>query len=373
MRSALRVLPKHRLCPRLPLPRSYATLNPNTPPPTTAYQVFDEPSKDLQRSRAIIRLRELQTAKGSDDPASQGDSQISAEDGLRVVDYLREEVSERLAERIEDLRVPPSSIMELSAHAGQLTQILQDVLADEVPGEGQDDGKGKGRRQWWMVESSKEALYRDHDSCFISPPERIQASPSDFLSHPKIAPLKEQVEAVVSSGGLQWVGDIVGGLTQVRHVLKPDGVFVGAVFGGDTLFEMRTSLQLAEQEIRGGIANRVSPMINPTDAPSLMNRAGFTSVTVDVEDLTINYPSMWELMADLRDMGESNAILGRRAAIGRDVLVAASSIYQELFGNEDGTVPATFSIIFLIGWKPGPNQPQPSKRGSGQSSLQDVL
>ncbi|ODN89211.1 hypothetical protein L198_06534 [Cryptococcus wingfieldii CBS 7118] len=361
MRSALRVLPKRRLSPRLPQPRFYATLNPNTPPPTAAYQVFDEPSKDLQRSRAIIRLRELQAAKAKAEPA-QGDSQISDEDGLRVVDYLREEVSERLAERIGDLRVPPSSIMELSAHAGQLTQILQDVLADEVPGQGQNEGQGR-----------QEALYRDQDSCFISPPERIQASPSDLLAHPEIEPLKEQVEAVVSSGGLQWVGDIVGGLTQVRHLLKPDGVFVGAVFGGDTLFEMRTSLQLAEQEIRGGIANRVSPMINPTDAPSLMNRAGFTSVTVDVEDLTINYPSMWELMADLRDMGESNAILGRRATIGRDVLVAASSIYQELFGNEDGTVPATFSIIFLIGWKPGPNQPKPSKRGSGQSALQDVL
>ncbi|ODN99215.1 hypothetical protein I350_07374 [Cryptococcus amylolentus CBS 6273] len=348
MRSALRVLPKRRLCPRLPQPRFYATLNPHTPPPTAAYQVFDEPSKDLQRSRAIIRLRELEAAKANAEPGP-GDLQVSVEDGLRVVDYLREEVSERLAERIEDLKVPPSSIMELSAHAGQLTQILQDVLADEVPGQGQHESQGR------------------------PPPERIQASPSNLLAHPEIEPLKEQVEAVVSSGGLQWVGDIVGGLTQVRHLLKPDGVFVGAVFGGDTLFEMRTSLQLAEQEIRGGIANRVSPMINPTDAPSLMNRAGFSSVTVDVEDLTINYPSMWELMADLRDMGESNAILGRRATIGRDVLVAASSIYQELFGNEDGTVPATFSIIFLIGWKPGPNQPKPSKRGSGQSALQDVL
>jgi len=144
----------------------------------------------------------------------------------------------------------------------------------------------------------------------------------------------------VSGSGLHWVGDIVGAFTQIKHLLKPDGVFIGAVLGGDTLFELRTSLQLAEQERRGGIANRVSPMISelirlegeltedPTDAPSLLNRAGFTLTTVDTDDLTINYPSMWELMADLRDMGESNAILGRRSQVSRDVLLAAEAIYK---------------------------------------------
>ncbi|WVO24724.1 uncharacterized protein IAS62_006094 [Cryptococcus decagattii] len=363
MRPVLRILPRLRPFRVLPA-RTYATLNPHTPPPTSPYQVFDEPSKDLQRSRAIIRLRELQ--------AQSENGSAEEEDGLRVVDYLREEVADRLAERMEDLKVPPSSILELSSHAGQLTQVLQEVLADEVP-IGTEQTGVEGRRKWWIVDSSQEALWRDDDSYFITPPTRIQASASDFLKHPEVGPLKEQVEAVVSAGGLHWVGDIVGGLTQVRHLLKPDGVFVAAVFGGDTIFELRTSLQLAEQERRGGIANRVSPMISSTDAPSLLNRAGFTSITVDVEDITVNYPSMWELIADLRDMGESNAILGRRTAVGRDVLIAASSIYQEMYGNEDGSIPATFSIIFLIGWKPGPNQPQPSKRGSGETNLKDVL
>lgn len=150
-------------------------------------------------------------------------------------------------------------------------------------------------------------------------------------------------------------------------------MFIGAVLGGDTLFELRTSLQLAEQERRGGIANRVSPMIDPKDAPSLLNRAGFTLTTVDTDELTINYPSIWELMADLRDMGESNAILGRRTHISRDVLLAADAIYKELYGNADGTVPATFQIIFFIGWKPAPTQPQPLARGSAKASLKDVL
>ncbi|KIR26422.1 hypothetical protein I307_04425 [Cryptococcus deuterogattii 99/473] len=294
MRPVLRIIPRFHPFRVLPA-RTYATLNPHTPPPTSPYQVFDEPSKDLQRSRAIIRLRELQ--------AQSENKSAEEEDGLRV-----------------DLKVPPSSILELSSHAGQLTQVLQEVLADEVPTTTEQTGV-EGRRKWWIVDSSREALWRDDDSYFITPPTRIQASASDFLKHPEVGPLKEQVEAVVSAGGLHWVGDIV----------------------------------------------------DSTDAPSLLNRAGFTSITVDVEDITVNYPSMWELIADLRDMGESNAILGRRTAVGRDVLIAASSIYQEMYGNEDGSIPATFSIIFLIGWKPGPNQPQPSKRGSGETSLKDVL
>ncbi|WWC91839.1 uncharacterized protein L201_006786 [Kwoniella dendrophila CBS 6074] len=352
--------------PRALVARSYATLSPHTPPPTKPYEVFDEPSKGRQKDRAIVRLRE-------EGESFKSRSAENDEDPVKVVDYLREEISERLAERIEDLRVPPASILELAAHSGQLTQILQEVIPDEVPSTSEKQDQQTERRKWWIVESSKEALHRDEDSMFASPPTRIQASASRLLEHPEIEKIREKVEAVVSSGGLHWVGDIVGALTQIRHLLKPDGVFVGAVLGGDTLFELRTSLQLAEQERRGGIANRVSPMINPTDAPSLLNRAGFTLTTIDVEDMIINYPSIWELMSDLRDMGESNAILGRRAHVSRDVLLSADAIYKELYGNEDGSVPATFQIIFLIGWKPGPNQPQALERGSATTSLKDVL
>ncbi|KAK4687799.1 NADH dehydrogenase [ubiquinone] 1 alpha subcomplex assembly factor 5, partial [Tremellales sp. Uapishka_1] len=332
--------------------RSYASLSPHTPAPTQPYQIFDEGSKLRQRDRAILRLKERGEKDGE-------------------VGYLREEIAERLAERIEDLRIPPSSILDLSSHTGTLTKILQETLGDEITST--DGVVTQGKRKWWMVDGSEGALHRDGDAEFTYPPTRIQTTASDLLSHPEIQQITDKVEAVVSASGLHWVGDIVGALTQIKHVLQPNGVFVGAVLGGDTLFELRTSLQLAEQERRGGIANRVSPMIEPTDAPSLLNRAGFTLTTIDVEDLVINYPSVWELMSDLRDMGESNAILGRKAAVGRDVLLAAEGIYKELYGNEDGSVPATFSIIFMIGWKPGPNQPQPLERGSGKTNLKDVL
>ncbi|ORY35649.1 hypothetical protein BCR39DRAFT_511310 [Naematelia encephala] len=343
----------------LPLCRSYATLSPTTPPPQAAYQVFDEPSKATQRDRAIARIR-------------QHSASSTAED-LGVVDYLREEIAERLIERVEDLRVPPTSILDLSGHAGQLTRAMQEVLGEGISEEGIDtENEQIGKRDYRIVEPSGAALHRDPDDSFLAPIKRIQASPSELLAHPHIASLRDTVDCVVSGGGLHWVGDIVGCLTQIRHLLKQDGVFIGAVLGGDTLFELRTSLQLAEQERRGGIANRVSPMITPTDAPSLLNRAGFTLTTVDVEDLTVQYPSIWELMGDLRDMGESNAILGRRAQVSRDVLIAADAIYRELYGNEEG-IPATFQIVWMIGWKPGPTEPKPLERGSAKTSLKDVL
>jgi NADH dehydrogenase [ubiquinone] 1 alpha subcomplex assembly factor 5 len=130
--------------------------------------------------------------------------------------------------------------------------------------------------------------------------------------------------------------------------LKPDGLFLGALFGGDTLFELRTSLQIAEVEREGGISPRVSPMTTTGDISNLMGRAGFNILTVDVEEVKVSYPSMWELMDDLRDMGEANAIVDRRHFVHRDTLVAAAAIYKELHGQEDGTVPATFQVINMV-------------------------
>jgi len=106
---------------------------------------------------------------------------------------------------------------------------------------------------------------------------------------------------------------------------------------------------------------------------NLLGRAGFTLLTVDVDEVKVAYPSMWELMEDLRDMGESNAVIGRRNHIHRDTLAAASAIYKELHGHEDGTVPATFQVIYVIGWKPSPKQPKPLERGTGKTNLKDVL
>lgn len=146
------------------------------------------------------------------------------------------------------------------------------------------------------------------------------------------------------------------------------------MFGGDTLFELRTSLQLADLERRGGVSPHVSPLADVRDVGGLLGKAGFKMLTVDVDDIIVDYPTTFALMADLQAMGESNAVLGREmGGIRREVLLANEAIYRELHGNEDGTVPATFRMIYMIGWKEGEGQPKPLPRGSGQINIKDIL
>lgn len=181
-------------------------------------------------------------------------------------------------------------------------------------------------------------------------------------------------DAVLSSLSLHWINDLPSILTQINHILKPDCPFLGVMLGGDSLYELRTSLQLAELDRRGGVSTHTSPLADVRDVGGLLQRAGFQLLTVDVDDIIIDYPSSFALMQDLQSMGESNAVLGREAAgIRRDVLAAAEAIYHEMHGNEDGSVPATYRLIYMIGWKAGPNQQKPLERGSGMVSIKDIL
>jgi len=199
--------------------------------------------------------------------------------------------------------------------------------------------------------------------------ERIHGDEENLL---QIVPPNSQ-EAIVSCLSLHWMNDLPGVLVQIKEALQPDGLFLGAMFGGDTLFELRTALQLAEVEREGGISPHISPMTDTRDVSNLLGRAGLTLLTVDIDEVKVGYPSMWELVEDLGNMGERNAVIGRRPIIHRDTLAAAAAIYKELHGNEDGTIPATFQIIYMIGWKPAPSQPQPLDRGTGKVNLKDVL
>ncbi|KAG1121274.1 hypothetical protein G6F42_012588 [Rhizopus arrhizus] len=218
-----------------------------------------------------------------------------------------------------------------------------------------------------MCDMSEQSLNRDREVPYEVEVER-QVVDEEHLPF-----AENSLDAVVSSLSLNWVNDLPGALIQIKNSLKPDGVFIGAMFGGDTLFELRTSLQLAEVERESGISPRISPMADSSDMSRMLTRAGFTLTTVDVDEIQVNYPSAFELMQDLRAMGESNSVLTRRPFLKRDTLLAAASIYKELHGNPDGTIPATFSIIYLIGWKPSENTPLPKKRGSANASLKDVL
>ncbi|KAK4049618.1 hypothetical protein OIO90_005377 [Microbotryomycetes sp. JL221] len=218
-----------------------------------------------------------------------------------------------------------------------------------------------------MTDSSEAMLYRDVEEEFDVPVERIVCDEESL-------PFEEDSQdAIMSCLALHWVNDLPGTLIQIRRTLRPDGVFIGSMYGGDTLFELRTSLQLAELEREGGISPRVSPMTNSQSITSLLNRAGFALSTVDVDEIQITYPSMFELVEDLKWMGESNAVVNRRSKLSRDTLMAAASIYRELHGHEDGTIPATFQIMHMIGWKPHESQQKPAARGSGKISLADAF
>lgn len=221
------------------------------------------------------------------------------------------------------------------------------------------------------ADSSKSLLYRDADLPFNSdiPITREILTDEETLPYPS-----NTFDAVMSSLSLHWINDLPSILAQINNVLKPDSPFLGVMLGGDSLFELRTSLQLAELDRRGGISSHTSPLADVRDVGGLLQSAGFKLLTVDVDDIVVDYPSSFALMQDLQAMGESNAVLSREmGAIRRDVLVAAEAIYKELHGNEDGTVPATFRLIYMIGWKEGPNQPKPLERGSGMVSIKEML
>lgn len=173
---------------------------------------------------------------------------------------------------------------------------------------------------------------------------------------------------------MHWINDLPGYLTQIAQVLKPDSPFLAAMLGGDSLFELRTSLQLADLDRRGGVSTHVSPLADVKDMGGLLTRAGFKMLTVDVDDIVVEYPDTFSLMMDLQAMGESNAALTRElAGLRKEVLLANEAIYRELHADGQDRVPATFRIIYMIGWTPGTGQPEPEKRGSGQINLADIL
>jgi len=253
----------------------------------------------------------------------------------------------------KDIKRRFDNILDLGSGPGHLTKLIDPEMAPKVT----------------MIDLSHHTLHRDPKEDFEVEIERKQLDEENLLGS---IPRNSQ-DAVISCLSLHWINDLPGMLVQIKEVLKPDGVFLGALFGGDTLFELRSALQVAEMEREGGISPRISPMTQTQDMSNLMGRAGFSLLTVDVDEVRVTYPSMWELLEDLKAMGESNAVIGRRHYIPRDTLIAASAIYEALHGLEEGAVPATFQVIYVIGWKPSPSQPKALERGSAKTNLREVL
>lgn len=181
-------------------------------------------------------------------------------------------------------------------------------------------------------------------------------------------------DLIVSALELHWQNDPVGQLIQMRRALRPDGLMLAALFGGETLIELRTALAEAEVAVSGGLSPRIAPMADVATLGALLQRAGFAMPVADRMVLTASYPDAAALMRDLRAMGETNILSDRRRVpMRRAMLAACEEIYAARYADADGRVRATFEIVMLTGWAPGPEQPQPKRPGSAKARLADAL
>jgi SAM-dependent methyltransferase len=182
------------------------------------------------------------------------------------------------------------------------------------------------------------------------------------------------VDLMVSGLALQFVNDLPGTLIQVRRALKPDGLFLAALAGGDTLIELRQAFAAAEAAVDGGLSPRVAPFAGLSDMGALLQRAGFALPVTDVDRVTVTYASPFALLADLRRMGATNVMTERRRLpLRRATLLRMAETYAERFADAQGRVPATFEIIWLSGWAPHASQQQPLPPGSARRRLADAL
>lgn len=268
-------------------------------------------------------------------------------------DFLFAEVAERLLERLDDVQRNFPLALELGARNGTLTQHL---------------GGRRGIAQIVACEPAEQlvmAATRPSSTNAVWP----VAGDEDAL------PFRDRVfDLVISNLSLHWVNDLPGALIQARRALKPDGFFLAALFGGQTLVELRHSLLDAETALTGGASPRVSPFADLGAMGGLMQRAGFALPVVDSDTLTVTYSDLFRLMADLRGMGESNALRARHnMPTRRAVFALAAERYAARFAEADGRIPATFQIIYLAGWAPHPSQPKPLPPGSATTRLAAVL
>lgn len=181
-------------------------------------------------------------------------------------------------------------------------------------------------------------------------------------------------DLIIHFFGLHWADDPIGQMVQSRLAMIPDGLFIGVMFGGDTLSELRVAMAEAEIKTTGGLSPRIAPMADLRDLGGLLQRAGFALPVADSRKITVRYPNMTALFQDLQGMGETNALIERRKTIPpRRLFAEAEAIYSENFSDDDGYLRATFELAYLTGWSPSETQQKPLRPGSAQARLADAL
>jgi SAM-dependent methyltransferase len=191
----------------------------------------------------------------------------------------------------------------------------------------------------------------------------------------EVLPLKpESLDLAVSALAFQFVNDLPGVLAQIRRALRPDGLLLAALPGGDTLTELRQSFAAAEAECEGGVSPRVAPFADLRDIGHLLQRAGLALPVTDVDRIVVRYDSAFNLMHDLRRMGATNILIERRRApTRRATMLRMAQIYAERFADADGRIRATFDIIWLSAWAPHESQQKPLRPGSAKASLEAAV
>jgi NADH dehydrogenase [ubiquinone] 1 alpha subcomplex assembly factor 5 len=261
--------------------------------------------------------------------------------------FLFDEISDRLADRLLDVTHHFERALDLGCRAGALGQMLQQ----------------QGRvSDVYFTDLSQDLLTQAiGGQHIIADEEFLPFAPASF----------DLIGSVLS---LHWTNDLPGSLIQIARTLRPDGLFLGAVFGIESLTELKWCLTQAELEVKGGVSPRVSPFTDVRDAGSLLQRAGFALPVTDVDMVTLKYANPFALMQELRGMGEANALVDRQKSFtSRSVLLRAAELYVEKYADADGLIPATFQIIYMTGWAPHSSQQKPLAPGSGTTNLKDVL
>ncbi len=263
-----------------------------------------------------------------------------------VPDFLLRRTAHDIAERLSLIKRTFGRALVLGAANGVLADVLKEsvgvaeiVVCDIAPGCLEADGR-------LAVVVDEEAL-----------------------------PFQEQsFDLVVSGLTLQFINDLPGVLAQIRRMLKPDGLFLGAMVGGDTLAELRAAVLAAEIELCDGASPRVAPFADVRDVGGLLQRAGFTLPVADADVVTVTYATPLDLMRELKAMGASNVLMDRRRVpMTRGMLLRIAEIYAERFTDEDGRVPATFEVLTMTGWSPHESQQQPLRPGSAARRLAEAL
>ncbi|WP_417794311.1 methyltransferase domain-containing protein [Terasakiella pusilla] len=264
-------------------------------------------------------------------------------------DFLHKEVAERICDRLDDVLRDFPLALDIGCHGGDIAEVI-----------GQR-GKVQHLIQCDFSQGMAQRAREQGAATLVADEEFLPFGHETF-------------DLIVSNLSLHWVNDLPGALLQINRSLKPDGLFIGTMFGTETLRELRQCLNEAEMEVDGGISPRVSPFADVRDAGMLLQRAGFNLPVVDTDGVEVRYENPMKLMKDLKGMGENNKVLERRKNFTkRELIMRAMQRYVEEFSGDDGRVPATFQVMFLTAWKPDPSQQKPMTPGSAQHKLADAL